>query len=116
MNPWNIVDPQGTISCIPKPGGDPVVSLPGETPFECVIRWKDRAEEAERKLLHEHNKNIQAGVDYGILGDAFNEVTARAGELDKENQILKAERDGYLECLQERQNDDQGDAFDRDCG
>jgi len=48
-NQWNAVDPNG-ILCIPKPGGSQQVSLPGETPFECAIRWKDRAEKAEGKI------------------------------------------------------------------
>jgi len=51
MNPWNERDPKGPISCIPKPGGATQVSLPGETPFQCTIRWKDRAEKAEARVL-----------------------------------------------------------------
>ena len=50
VNPWNEVDPKGPVSCIPKPGGSTQVSLPGETPFACTIRWKDRAEVAEARV------------------------------------------------------------------
>jgi len=67
IDPWKYIDPLGTISCIPKPGGQTRVSLPGESPFECVIRWKDRVESAER--------HSQDGVDIirrleGMLADA----------------------------------------------
>ena len=50
MDPWKTLDPKGPISCIPKPGGATQVSLPGETPYQCVIRWKDRAESAEARV------------------------------------------------------------------
>jgi len=67
VNPWNEVDPKGPISCIPKPGGSTQVSLPGETPLQCTIRWKERAEAAEARVAE-----LESGIK--IAADALDEA------------------------------------------
>jgi len=81
---WNRVDPNGPVSCIPKPGGSTQVSLPFESYWDCVIRWKDRAESAE-SLVKDYQERCR------VLKQKVRKWKTRAKNRDEECEALAGE-------------------------